>query len=188
MALKHFELADDVEIPGRWFLKSPRDSHDSQLDPESFRVARPVKADVPLTISIRQLGTPLDWTFAAFDMPVASARATEILRNLTAQSLEIFPARVEGHEGDYAVINALNCFKCVDESNSEFLKWTKRDGRPDKIGHYRQISRLRIDPSLVADADIFRIDGWRIALIVSERIKEAFEAANITGVQYMPVD
>lgn len=187
MKFSYFELVDDVEASGRWFLKSPRDKDGAPVDARMFTVARPMIVQGPLAISLRREGARLDWTFADFDMPVASASATRVLQQLAPQHVEIHPACVEKQDEEFAVINVLACRKCVDESESEFLKWTPTDNRPDKCGDYRQMTRLRIRAAAAEDADIFRVDGWRIALIVSERIKKAFEAERFTGVRFLSV-
>jgi hypothetical protein len=37
----------------------------------------------------------------------------------------------------------------------------------------------------VGDARVFRPWGWRVALVVSEDIKEALEAAGLTGTRFV---
>ena len=61
------------------------------------------------------------------------------------------------------------------------------DGRPEKTGKYRAVAGMRIDPSKVGDAKIFRTWGWDIALIVSEEIKEALERIGATGMRFKEV-
>jgi hypothetical protein len=46
---------------------------------------------------------------------------------------------------------------------------------------------MRIDPSKVGDAKVFRPWGWTVALIVSEEIKEALERIRATGTQFEEV-
>jgi hypothetical protein len=46
---------------------------------------------------------------------------------------------------------------------------------------------MRIDPSMVGDAKVFRTWGWHIALIVSEEIKDALERIGATGVKFKEV-
>jgi hypothetical protein len=46
---------------------------------------------------------------------------------------------------------------------------------------------MRIDPTKVGDAHIFRPWGWNVALIVSEDLKDAMEAVGITGTKFEPV-
>ena len=50
------------------------------------------------------------------------------------------------------------------------------------------VTRLRIDVSRVPrDADIFRVEGWLVALIVSERLKAAMEAVGCRGAKFVEV-
>jgi hypothetical protein len=39
----------------------------------------------------------------------------------------------------------------------------------------------------VGDAKVFRTEGWTLALIVSEDIKQALERIKATGVKFTPV-
>jgi hypothetical protein len=65
--------------------------------------------------------------------------------------------------------------------------WRHEDNRPDKLGEYRAVYGMRIDPSKVGDARIFRPWGWRVALIISEDIKQAIESAGLTGTRFVEV-
>ena len=85
------------------------------------------------------------------------------------------------------MVNVLDVRACVAEGESEYLKWREEDGRPDKIGQYRQFTRLVIDPSRAVGARLFRIDGWRIALIASRELVLAFKQARVSGVAFNPV-
>jgi len=59
------------------------------------------------------------------------------------------------------VANVLPCVDCIDESRTVGEKWTESDGRPDKVGMYRTIVYLFVDPTRIAH-DIFRVQGWKI--------------------------
>jgi hypothetical protein len=78
--------------------------------------------------------------------------------------------------------------RCVDDSSSAFIKWEEGDGRPDLTGSYRMVTRLVIDESLVpTDIHLFRIEGWNVAVIVSQVIKDALDEIPATGIAYQPV-
>ncbi|GMU01423.1 hypothetical protein KH5H1_55430 [Corallococcus caeni] len=62
-----------------------------------------------------------------------------------------------------------------------------QDGRPDRVGQYRDVDGMRIDPTQVGDARVFRTWGWSIALIVSEDIKLALERIRATGIRFTEV-
>jgi hypothetical protein len=121
-------------------------------------------------------------------MPVLNSRSIKLLKECLHSRYQTFRANVENYPNDYVVVNFLECRECIDESRSVFVKWGVGDGRPDKIGQYRQVSTLRINPTRVDILDAFRLDGWNVALIVSETIRLAFERQKITGVRFLPVN
>ncbi|HYO57579.1 imm11 family protein, partial [Archangium sp.] len=61
------------------------------------------------------------------------------------------------------------------------------DGYEDEIGEYRNVVGMRIDPSKVGDAEIFRPWGWQTNIIVSERVKRAMEESGTTGARFTEV-
>lgn len=185
--MNYFQIIDAPNLTKRWFLQTPTDAAGRELDPESFRLGCPVDASGPLTISVRRPGPPIDWTFADFAMPVVRKNVGDVLQRMAGSSIALFPATVIGYDGEFYVLNVLTCLKCVDDGRSEMMKWRPEDGRTDKVGQYRQITKLRIDREAVRGSDIFRIDGWRIALIVSDSVKTALEKMRVTGISYLPV-
>jgi hypothetical protein len=187
MQKKYYRMIDDVEIPNRWFLKSPVDADGNDVNPELFEITEEIHVATPLKIMVRRTGKPLDFTFADFDMPVASKHVAEKIRRIAGSSVQILPAIVENYQGQFMIMNVLERVNCLDESKSEFLKWTENDNRPDKVGQYRQVTRLLINSKKVPNLHIFRIDGWEIALIVSEKLKNAFLEVGVTGVRFLDV-
>ncbi len=55
------------------------------------------------------------------------------------------------------------------------------------MGQYEGVHGLRIDPTKVGAARVFRTWGWTIALIVSEELKEALERIRATGTKFKEV-
>ncbi|MGH7953983.1 MAG: imm11 family protein [Limisphaerales bacterium] len=184
---KFYRILDNVEFADRWWLKSPREPNGNPIDSELFCNGKLLNFCPPLTIAVRHHGKPLDWTFADFDMPVVTKRTADLLRNICRSDIQFFEANVEGYNGDFEILNVLKAICCLDEEKSDILFWNKEDGRPDKIGQYRQVVNMRISPSQVESANMFRIAGWEIALIVAEKIKTEFEKANIRGVRFVDV-
>jgi hypothetical protein len=187
MSEKYFQMCDDLDIEDRWFLGSASDSEGNEIDPDSFSDGKRLAIAVPLTISLDQPGAALDFTFAAFDMPVVNSRALKVLYDEAPKAFQCFPARVGDETGEYFVINFIEKRRCVDEAKSLFLKWTERDARPDKIGEYRMFTRLRIRADMVDRSNAFRIEGWIVALIVSERIRRRMLDVGVTGARFVPV-
>jgi hypothetical protein len=120
-------------------------------------------------------------------MPVVTKRTATLLRNICGNDFQSFAATINGYGKDFEVLNFLKVIPCLDEKQSDLLIWKKEDGRPDKIGQYRQLANIRIDSSQIQDSNIFKIAGWEIALIVSEKIKSEFVEEKITGIQFVNV-
>jgi hypothetical protein len=96
--------------------------------------------------------------------------------------------KVASESEPYFLVNVTRTVRCIDDSASEEVRyWKPEDGRPEKVGKYRAVSGMRIDPTKVGDAKVFRTWGWSIALIVSEDLKEALERAGVTGAKFEEV-
>jgi len=103
--------------------------------------------------------------------------------------IQCIPVTIGGQSG-IMVLNALRLIRCVDEQRSVFEKFTIDDPvRPDKAGQYRYFDKLVLDRRAIPpDAHFFRIDGWRIALIVSEVVKNAMERVGCYGAEFVELE
>ncbi len=131
-------------------------------------------------------GRPLDYCWAAFTIPVVHGRVVQLFERLGVGEVQFIPARVEGHTEPWFILNALRVIRCIDDARcAEVRYWRPEDNRPDKLGEYRVVAGLRVDPTKVGEARIFRPWGWRVALIVSEELKQALEQEGITGTRFV---
>ena len=186
MKMRYFDLFDDMYIKNRWFLKTPLAEDGSEIDARTFTEGKPVDV-YPAFLPIRKKGTPLDFTMADHEMPIANARAARIFERLAAEDVQLIPIRVEGQSEEYFIVNATRALACVDETACEEVTfWTKDDFRPDLAGTYRSIIGLRIDPARASGHSLFWVKDW-VQLIASEAIKEAFEKEGIIGAKFTPV-
>jgi hypothetical protein len=120
--------------------------------------------------------------------PVVHAKVAAILGRLAPDDVQLLPVDVASQSEPYFIANVTRVVTCIDDEASEEVRyWKPEDGRPDKVGRYRAVSGMRIDPEKVGSARVFRTWGWTIALIVSEDVKEALEQAGITGVKFTEV-
>ncbi|MCY1018720.1 imm11 family protein [Pyxidicoccus sp. MSG2] len=186
---RYFDLSDDMNFRGRWDLGHPLDREGRKLDnPWQFRVGEWARADGRVRIPVRGPGTPLDYSHASFSIPVVSARVASILTRLAPNDVQLIPVEVDGQRDEHFVLNATQVVRCIDDNASEEVHyWLPEDGRPEKVGTYRAVYGMRIDPAKVGDANIFRPWGWLVTLIVSEDIKEAMEREGITGTRFKEV-
>jgi hypothetical protein len=190
MALRYFELLDDVHVPGRWELNDPTDQSGREVEnPWMFRKGEPVQLGERLKVPLTRPGRPLDFSMAGVGVtPVIHAKVAAILTQLAPADVQLLPVDVASQSEPYFIANVTRVVRCIDDEASEEVRyWKPEDGRPEKVGKYRAVSGMRIDPAKVGDAKVFRTWGWTIALIVSEDIKEALDRTGITGVKFKEV-
>ncbi|WP_224369075.1 imm11 family protein [Hyalangium versicolor] len=164
------------------------DDRGEEMDPWQFKHGKVLElGDVP-RFPLDVPGHALDFSWAAFSIPVVHDRFARLFESLSVEGVQFIPARVEGRPGPWFILNALRVVQCVDDARcAEVQYWKPEDEEPDKVGEYRAIHGLRIDPSKVGSARIFRIWGWRVALIISGDIKAAIESEGLTGARFVEV-
>lgn len=188
MPRRFFRLLDEVSAPGRWHLDNPTDSQGREVeDPWRFTDGRAVHVEGRLTVPIEVEGRPLDFTQAGLAIPVVHVKVASIFAELAPADVQLIPVEIDGWPEQYSILVATRLVRCVDEKASRIQRWTVEDGLPEKVGQYASVRDLRIDPSRVGDAKVFRIEGWDVALVVSEDIKAALARAGATGVKFEEV-
>jgi hypothetical protein len=185
----YFKLSQDVDGSGGWDLGNPTDPQGREVDnPWMFREGMPVSEAGRLMIPIDRPGRALDFTLAGFSIPVVHVRVASRFMELAPDEVQILPVDIPGQPEQFCILVATRLIRCIDDEASEEVEyWTPEDGRPEKIGQYRDVYGMRIDSTKVGDAKVFRTWGWTVALIVSEEIKEALERIEATGVKFKQV-
>jgi hypothetical protein len=190
MTMRYFKLSDDMSLQGRWLLRDPTDSQGQKVDdPWQFKAGGSVAIEERLKIPIYHPGSPLDFTLTDVGgAPVVHKRVASIFAELAPDDVQVIPVDVDGLLEPYCILVATRLIRCIDDNASEEVRyWNPEDGRPEKVGKYRAVYGMRIDPTKVGDAKVFRTWGWTGALIVSEDIKDALERAGVTGCQFKEV-
>ncbi|NTX67194.1 hypothetical protein HUA74_41750 [Myxococcus sp. CA051A] len=189
MTSRYFDLSDDVRIRGRWELGVPTDISGREVDdPWMFRKGQAVTAPGHLMLPVEREGKALDFSLIGFSTPLVHSRVAAVFVELAGSDVQVIPVEIPGHADGFRILVAARLLPCIDEVASERVeRWTAEDGRPEKVGQYRDVRGLRIDPAQVGDAKVFRPWGWSIALIVSEDIKQALERLGATGTHFIEV-
>jgi hypothetical protein len=189
MPKRYFKLSDDVYVPGRWHLRSPTDSQGRELEnPWIFNKGRPIPDPGRLRVPVDRPGRPLDFSLTGLAIPIVHVRVASLFTELAPDEVQTFPVEVQGQPDQFCILVATRLIRCIDDAAcTEVEVWTPEDGRPEKVGEYRDVYGLRIDASRVGDAKVFRTWGWSIALIVREDIKDALERLGATGTQFKEV-
>ncbi len=184
----YYELVDNRRSHTRWHLGGPLDERGQEIDPWQFREGRPLRFDGLPFFPIDVPGDPLDFCWAAFSIPVVHERFAQLLLCMQVQGVQLIPVQVEAHPEPYFILNILHVIQCIDDArSSEIQYWKAEDGQPEKVGEYRYVHGMRIDPAKVGGARIFRPWGWSISLIIEEDLKRAIEAAAFTGTRFVEV-
>ena len=183
---RYYDLVDDRRSNTRWHLRSPVDESGRPIDPWQFFEGRSLELQGTIRFPVKPAGEELDFTWAAFSIPVVHQRFVQLFQRLRVSDVQFIPVQVEAHPGPYFILNTLRLVRCIDDARcTEVQYWKPEDGRPEKVGKYRFVAGMRIDPTRVGDARIFRTWGWDIALIVSEDIKQAIESEGLSGARFV---
>ena len=187
---KYFDFRDDLYIPGRWHLSTPDvDETGRKIDPWQFKRGELLHLNAAPLIRQAHPGRALEFSLTGLTVPLVTRRVVSILERLgVSHEVQFIPARLEGSAEPYFILNTLRVIRCIDDARcTEALHWLPEDNRPEKLGQYKGIIDLKIDPSQVGDTQIFRPWGWRVVLIASERVKQALESEGVTGIEFTEV-
>jgi hypothetical protein len=187
MPRRFFELADDVNVPHRWHLATPTNSHGQKVDDALFMSGAPVYIQGRLRAPIEIAGKPLDFTEAGIGVPVVHVKVASVCVELAPDDVELLPVDVEGQPDQYLILVATRLIRCIDEQASRVRLWTHENGVPHKVGQYMSVRDMRIDKAKVGGAKVFRLEGWIGPLIVSQEIKDALERMGATGTRFEEV-
>ncbi|WP_342373974.1 hypothetical protein NVS55_21355 [Myxococcus stipitatus] len=183
---RYFRLRPAM-LGGQWSLDEPQDQQGNELENwKEFTLGRPAQVPSSLVIPIEEPGRRLEFSTAGAAMtPVVHVRLATLFAELAPNDVQLIPVEIRGCPEEYLILVATSLIRCIDDKASrEVSYWTEEDGRPDKLGMYRSVHGMRIDPMKVRDVKVFRPWGWSDVLIVSAGIKAAMEHARISGAAF----
>jgi hypothetical protein len=188
MPKRFFRLKEDVHAAGRWHLADPVDKHGHEIDdPRDFNEGRLVLLKERLTVPIEQAGRPLVFTLTALSVPIVHAKVAAFLAERAPRDIQLMSVDVPGYPEQYFLWVATKLVRCIDEKASQVQFWMPEDGLPEKVGQYYSVGHLRIDRTQVGDVQVFRTEGWPLALIVSEEIREGLNQMEATVMKFEEV-
>ena len=178
--MKYYRLTDDMGYPNRWHL--------GQIGSvDNWRLVHSMPHfSQPLGIEVFRIGAEMDFTLTeTYGIPVVSSRIKEALGDLEDVSFLELDVLEGNTQGSYFAMVTLKRIDCVDERRSEFQKFEENDPvRPDKAGHYRGFMKLRIIAKRAGSSDIFRLNRFETAIIVSEKVKDLLDNLDATGTAF----
>jgi hypothetical protein len=189
MPKRYFELAEDMTSPDRWVLDDTLDAQGQPVGAGLYLNEVPMRFEGRLRVPILHPGHPLDFSFAdAGDFPVVTEKVASTLAEWVPSDVHLYPAEVDLRPEPYFLVNVAHLVKCIDDATcTEVRYWKPEHGRPEKVGQYRAVYGMRIDPSKVGDAKVFRPWGYPGTLLVAEDVKEALERTGASGMEFREV-
>ncbi|MCP3099243.1 hypothetical protein LZ198_10210 [Myxococcus sp. K15C18031901] len=188
--MTHDYFAVEIGDVPQWSLDTLEPVKGGALEePWMFVEGKRVADPGPLKMRPLQTGAERTFSVAHSDRtPIADEHVAHVLLELAPHDVQLFPVEIEGASRRHFIVNATKRFDCIDEANCrEVQRYPSEGAVPERAGEYRALSGLRIDPTRVEDAQVFRPLGWELALIVSAEVKAALEHIGDTGVFFNPV-
>lgn len=183
----YYRLLADPKATTRWHLKSPMTTDGKVIDPRIFTLGCKYDGEIKLKLPLRREGEPIDFNFCDFDMIVTPKYLNDALESVVGHTFQRIPIDIESSNTSYEILNTLDTVSCINEEKSQYVKWLPQDGQLDKIGQYRMISKLVISPNQANYHKMFRINEWKIALVVEDCVKNLFEKLKVTGLIFQAV-
>ncbi|PTL85810.1 imm11 family protein [Vitiosangium sp. GDMCC 1.1324] len=189
MTKRYFRLNEDMSSPERWVLDDTLDTQGKKVGARLYLNEVPIRFDGRLRVPILHPGSSLDYSLAdAGDFPVVTEKVASTLAELAPGDVQLYLAEVDSRPEPYFLVNVARLVKCIDEATSEEVRYGEpEDNWPDRLGYYRSVYGMRIDPSKVGDAKVFRPWGYPAALLVAEEVKVALERTGATGLKFTEV-
>lgn len=192
---QYFEMTfDDRDCNGWQLAADYLNQNGSWKDVWSFTRCERVPNSLGINFEISTPGVVQDFNIASFNIPIISQKLGNILSVIAQDSLQRIPISIETVEGSsWEILNVLHLVDCLDYENSH-IDYYPRDPcdlsislHPERAGKPRGIRKLRIKHASLRELHVFRISNWEIPIIVSEPAKTQIEAAQISGVRFLPV-
>jgi Immunity protein family (Imm11) len=180
--------ADDPGLPVGGYLSI----HLGNLQPWELRAGRYIQNWDPETTAIYdEAGECPDFPFASDLLPVYSPRLRAVMEDLRVDGIQYLPLRIRGQISGreipgYCLVNYLHLIDGLDRERSSYQFWTKEnllfwEKRPSMLGTFRDVKKPVLVASRIRDFQVFRLWGWSVMVVVREDVKNAIEAAAITG-------
>jgi len=178
--MRFFELFCDLSAPnGRWYLNGPW-GVDGQLLENALTTGRKYEGPAPVTCAVETEGPALELTMTEELVPILNDRVAAIFSAHAGKDAQLIQARVKGFETSMWAVNVLAIVECIDDAKcKEVTRWTAADGNPNRIGAYRKIEGLQIDPAKAEGRAIFRPNGWDTSVIISGAFAAALKEAGV---------
>ncbi len=201
-----YELQDNFEHIDRWYLGDLFDAEGTRLDDRDFTYGIPVFLGPPLRVHLwndkhvaaaipplryslckERHGRKVDFTYSNCDVPVVTRRVADIIGKVAGADIQRIPVQVEGETEPYEIVNVISVVACLKRDECEARWWTDADGRPEKLGGAKLVTKMVIDRDRVGSHNLIRPSEWDLAIVASEAVKEMLEQSHVSGIRFVEV-
>ena len=176
--MKYYRLLEDMNSADRWYLGKIENINNwithSDVLPDS------------LDINLVQDGPEIDFTLTEnYVVPIISQRLKEKL--MAVSNIRFVSVKPIGKKCIYTYFAMIveKVVDCIDEEKSKFEKFQNNDPiRPDMAGQYSAFFDMKIDKEKIEGLDIFRIENFEIAIVVSENIVNKLHSYGVRGIRF----
>ena len=181
--MRYFRVLSDLNVTRRWFLGCVKSNNEDISD--DIREGKEFPKQ-NLQVDIQNEGNSLDFTFAAFDVPIISNRIVDIFN---FDDIELTPVKVQNQSNiDYFILRTKKYLDAIDKENSEYTLWDESNSfRKDLIGEFRSFSRIKISSDVSENDKIFRIKNYSVVLVVNEKIFKKCVDRKVSGIFFEEV-
>lgn len=175
---------------GRWVVRLELDW--TEGFPPSTTTCAPIPDCLPPALNYRL--TPMKaplldlmWSASSFDLYSPAAR---IMLGEFGATYEEAPAVIRGSASrlitlDYSFVHVTSCVKAVDWEHSDVDVGTNSQGERT----VRRIRHLVLKRGVIPpNTSVFRLDEWRVVLLVSEEFRMEWERRGLTGALFRSLD
>jgi hypothetical protein len=185
--IEFYEVVFDSSLSDYTYFDEPMIENGDVIDWWHFSGSGRWEGKEPLKVTASPIGKLYDVSMAPGDVPYVTKKVADIFNaeKVLADAVQFIPLKY-GVNTIY-IMNILPVIACVDEEKTEsIMRWQEEDGEPEKIGKYRQIIGLRVDPERLKHIDICRVKDWEVSIIVSQRVKLILDAHHVNGIVFWP--
>ncbi len=183
--MSNFFEIDYCSLPGCWHLDVPIEKSGKEIDdvwaPTAGR-RLDEKSFHGLTVPIQYEGTPLDFTLAAFNIPIVTKSLGDGLAKICPDDIQLIPVKVAKQRKKYYFLVTTKIVSCFDFEGSEW------DGDEDNPKNVAGVWDLKIDTKKIRKpVQLFRIREWKIPIIINDVIRSYFDRKSFSGLEYRSV-
>ena len=118
-------------------------------------------------------------------IPLFSTRFIEVLKGAGVKNMDLYQVALQHPElgktyTNYRAVNIIGRIACADLKQSEYL--------PGHEPPLMKFNKLVLDEAKTMGVPMFRLAESTMHILVSEKVKQAVEAAKLSGVRLLPLD